>query len=545
MSRRDDEMDPRFREEPIDRYVLEGLPPLSAQPDFLFDRPELHYPAQLNAAAELLASAPPGRVLFHTPARRWTYGEIDALSSRIARVLVEAGLVTGGRVLLRGRTTAMLAASWFGVLKAGGVVVATMPLLRQRELAVIVDKARADLAVCEADLLDELAPVCSTVLTFTPEGDGDEELDRRVRGVTGVFATVATAAEDAALLAFTSGTTGTPKATVHFHRDILAIADCFPRSILGVRPDDLFLSSAPLAFTFGLGAHIIFPARYGAASILLPVATPEFLGEAIASRGPTILMTAPTAYRALLKHARRDEWASLRRCVSAGEHLPAATFDAWLSTTGHKLIDGIGATEMLHIFIASPPDAIRRGSTGQAVPGYVATILDDNGDEAAPNVPGRLAVRGPTGCRYLADARQANYVANGWNITGDTYHRDEDGYFWYHGRSDDMIVASGYNIGGPEVEEALLLHPAVRECAVVGSPDGERGMVVKAFVCLADDRAADEKLVRELQDFVKATIAPFKYPRRIEFVDALPRNESGKLQRFVLRDRELDRERAS
>ncbi|GIL39677.1 AMP-binding protein [Roseiterribacter gracilis] len=521
-----------------DRYVLDGLPPPSAQPDFLFDRPELQYPAQLNAAAELLGHTPADRVLFHTPARRWTYGEIDALSSRIARVLVEAGLVTGGRVLLRGRTTAMLAACWFGVLKAGGVVVATMPLLRNRELSVIADKARADLALCEEDLRSELDGVCKTILTFTAEGDGNAELDRRARDVPGGFATVATAADDPALLAFTSGTTGAPKATVHLHRDILAIADCFPRSILNVQPDDLFLSSAPLAFTFGLGAHVIFPARYGAASILLPSAAPELLGDAIATMNPTILMTAPTAYRALLKHARRADWTSLRACVSAGEHLPVATFDAWLEATGHSLIDGIGATEMLHIFISAAPGKIRRGATGLAVPGYVATILDDDGNELPPDTPGRLAVRGPTGCRYLDDARQANYVANGWNITGDTYHRDADGYFWYHGRSDDMIVASGYNIGGPEVEEALLLHPAVRECAVVGSPDGERGMVVKAFVCLADDRPRDEALVRELQDFVKATIAPFKYPRRIEFLDALPRNESGKLQRFVLRDRE-------
>jgi 2-aminobenzoate-CoA ligase len=526
---------------PIDRTIVDGLPPRDAQPLFLFDLPELHYPARLNAAVELLQGGRGERILFRTAERDWRYGEIDELSNRIANVLVESGLVRGNRVLLRGRTTPMIAAAWFAVLKAGGVVVATMPLLRARELAAIVEKGRIDLALCEADLTGEMAGICRTMLAFTPHGAGEADLDRRAAAASPDFVPVLAEAEEPALLAFTSGTTGAPKATVHGHRDILAIADCFPRSILGVQPDDIFLCSAPLAFTFGLGGHLVFPARYGASAVLLPAGTPELFGDAMATFRPTIVMTAPTAYRVLSTHARRSEWTALRRCVSAGEHLPVAIFDAWKEATGHTMVNGIGATEMLHIFISATPEEARRGSTGKPVPGYVATILDDDDNEVPVGTPGRLAVRGPTGCRYFDDARQAKYVVNGWNVTGDIYHRDEDGYFWYHSRNDDMIVSAGYNIAGPEVEEALLQHPAVRECAVIGAPDGDRGMVVKAFVCLAAGNTGSDRLVRELQDFVKATIAPFKYPRRIEFLDALPRNESGKLQRFVLRKRELER----
>jgi len=355
------------------------------------------------------------------------------------------------------------------------------------------------------------------------------------------FVNADTASDDVALIAFTSGTTGKPKGTMHFHRDVLAICDAFPHAHLGTTPDDIFCGTPPLAFTFGLGALLLFPLRAGATALLLEAASPEALLGAIAEHRATICSAAPTAYRAMAPLAPRFDLSSLRACVSAGETLPVATRKLWEDATGLRLIDGIGATEMLHIFIAASGDDIRPGATGKPVPGYVAAILDDDGKPLGPGTVGRLAVKGPTGCRYLADPGQRQYVTNGWNLTGDAYLVDEDGYYWFQARTDDMIISSGYNIAGPEVEGALLAHSAVAECAVVGAPDSERGHIVKAFVVLHEGNARDERMVRELQDHVKATIAPYKYPRAIEFVDALPRTETGKLQRFKLRQTELAR----
>jgi 2-aminobenzoate-CoA ligase len=523
-----------------DRFVEERLPPLEMQPEFLFTLPELQYPKQLNAAFELVDRAvlegDADRIAVIDGDERRTYGWLSDTASRIARLLrEEEGLVPGNRVFLRGANGAMLYACWLGVLKAGGVVVTTMPLLRPLEIAIILDCARISHAIVDTAGIEHFsmaiegrrAPLRS-ILSF---GEGGT-LEGRLANVDVGFAPYASRSDEPALIAFTSGTTGRPKGCIHFHRDILAVADTFAAQIVKPCRDDVFLTSAPIAFTFGLGASVIFPFRTRAASVTLGRATPAALLDTIERHGVTLLFTAPTAYKEMLGQLSAHDISTLRVCVSAGEHLPQATWERWHAATGIKVIDGIGATEMMHIFISAAADAIRPGATGRPVPGFRACVLDAEGRPQSVG-QGRLAVKGPTGCRYLDDPRQANYVHDGWNVTGDTYQIDADGYFWYVARSDDMIVSSGYNIAAPEVENALLRHHAVRECAVIGVPCEARGQLVKAFVVTDAERS--DALIKELQDHVKQVIAPYKYPRAIEFVDSLPKTATGKLQRYALR----------
>ena len=528
----------------IDTFARDHLPPRDQWPELVFDTAELRYADRLNCVVELLDKAVEAgrgeRTAIRSPSVTLTYGQLLALVNRIARVLSEElALVPGSRVLLRGPNNPMMAACWLAVVKAGCIVVATMPLLRAKELKPIIDKAQCTAALCDASLRDEMelaraqCPGLASTLYFNIDTPGS--LDRLAAGKPERFAAVDTAAEDVCIIAFTSGTTGVPKGTMHFHRDVMAICDCFPRSCLHVGADDIFCGTPPLAFTFGLGGLLLFPLRFGASTLLLEKLTPTGLLSAIEQYRATICFTAPTFYRQMAGVAFDYDIASLAKCVSAGEALPLPTRELWEKETGLRLIDGIGATEMLHIFISAAGLDIRPGATGKPIPGYSACVLDDQGNLAPAGVVGRLAVKGPTGCRYLADERQKNYVQRGWNLTGDAYLMDEDGYFWYQARTDDMIISAGYNIAGPEVESALLLHPAVAECGVVGAPDAERGQIVKAFVVLKKDLVPEPQLARELQEFVKQTIAPYKYPRAVEFLDALPRTETGKLQRFKLR----------
>jgi len=534
----------------VDTFARDNLPPAAEQPEFLFDLPELRFPEQLNCATELLdrhvAEGRGGRVAIRAPGASWTYAELQDHANRIAQVLVhDMGLVPGNRVLLRAPNNPMLAACWFGVVKAGGIAVGTMPLLRAKELKAIVDKAQVTHALCDAALADELreaAAACPTLRRLRHFNyAGPDSLEAAMARHGGSFANVDTAAQDTCLLAFTSGTTGVPKATMHFHRDVMAACACWPPHVLRPRPEDVFIGSPPLAFTFGLGGLLLFPLAAGASTVLLEKAAPPQLLEAIGRFGATVLFTAPTTYRTLAARGIDLRRTPLRKCVSAGEALPASTRALWKEATGIEIIDGIGATEMLHIFISADEAHARPGATGTAVPGYVARVVDDDGRELPPGTVGRLAVKGPTGCRYLADARQRSYVKDGWNYTGDAYLRDADGYFHYHARTDDMIISAGYNIASPEVEDALMAHPAVAECGVIGVADEERGQIVKAYVVLRPDRAAGEATAAELQQFVKQAIAPYKYPRAVEFIDALPRTATGKLQRFRLH--ELHREK--
>jgi len=530
----------------VDTFVRDRLPPPDAQPEFRFNRPELVYPDQLNAAVELLdravAEGEGDRVAVRNDAGSWTYGELKALSDAIAGVLVhEQGLIPGQRVLLRGPNTMMLFASWFAVLKAGGVVVTTMPMLREGEISAILRRAEVSHAIVDARSradYDAAVAEAPAPALLTYNGDlGGGELETRLEGQRGRgFAPVATSRDDPAIIAFTSGTTGQPKGCVHLHRDILACADSFARHVLRPEPGDVHAGSPPIAFTFGLGGLLIFPFRFRGTAVPIERPGTEALLDAVERHGVTTLYTAPTAYKAMLGQLEGRDLGRLKTCVSAGEHLPAATWEAWRERTGLRIVDGIGATEMMHIFISASGDDIRPGATGKVVPGYEACVLDEAGAPLSEGV-GRLAVKGPTGCRYLDDARQADYVQGGWNLTGDTYRLDTDGYFWFVARSDDMIISGGYNIAAPEVEAALYAHPAVVECAVVGAPDPQRGSVVKAFVVPAAGHAPGPELARALQDHVKQRIAPYKYPREVEFVDRLPRTLTGKLQRYVLRDR--------
>jgi 2-aminobenzoate-CoA ligase len=439
-------------------------------------------------------------------------------------------------VLLRGPNNPWLVACWLGVLKAGGVVVTTMPLLRTAELRTLIDLTGPEFALCDHRIAGELLAAAGNLTVLSYGGAGRADLVARAAAKSGEFANIPTAADDVALLAPTSGTTGAPKITMHFHRDVLAVADTFSRHVLRPATADVFTGTPPLAFTFGLGGLVIFPLRAGAATVLTETADPEELAVAIREHGASILFTAPTAYRALLRSGRAGLLKGLRRCVSAGEHLPAPVWREVRDQAGARIIDGIGSTEMLHVFISAADTGIRPGATGRAVPGYRVAVLDEAGCPVPDGTPGRLAVIGPTGCRYLADARQAQYVQHGWNITGDTYVRDGDGYFWYQARSDDMIVSSGYNIAGPEVEQALELHPDVAECAVIGLPDSGRGMIVHAAVVLRPGAVVGDAKARELQDHVKRVLAPYKYPRSIEFRPDLPRTPTGKLQRYRLRE---------
>ena len=525
-----------------DRFVEDRLPPPELLPEFRFDLLDLQYPDRLNAAAELLKGGDPQALAILNEHGRWTYGELDSFSGRIARLLIEDhGLIPGNRVLLRGPNGYTMFAAWLGVLKAGGVVVATMPLLRPGEIATVIDRAQVSHAIVDSRFIGDFRQAFdqthSVKHIINYDGDsGRGELEART-GTLEPLEPADTGRDDPALIAFTSGTTGVPKGCVQFHRDVLAPCDTFARHLIGPKPGDIFMTSAPMAFTFGLGVTLMFPLRFGAAAATIEQASPPAMVDAIAKFGVTHLGTAPTAYKAMLSQPNLDEaLTTLRYCISAGEHLPEATSRAWKERTGIAITDGIGSTEMMHIFISAAGDEVRPGSTGRAVPGYVATLLDANGLSVDEGV-GRLAVRGPTGCRYLDDPRQRDYVQHGWNVTGDTYRRDSDGYFWYLARSDDMIVSSGYNIGAPEVENALLSHPAVAECAVIGVPCPERGQKVKAFVVLSVDAAPSDLLVAELQAHAKKAIAPYKYPREIEFVKSLPRTATGKLRRIELRGR--------
>ena len=514
----------------IDSFTREHLPAACDWPEFCFDSPGLTYPGRLNCAAELLdrnlENGLGDKVAIYSSARNITWSDLRREASRIAHVLVEdMGLVPGNRVLLHGPNSIELIASWYGTILAGGVAVMTMPMLRAGEIAKVIAKGKVSHALFDAALAQPvreaaaLEPGLASAMAAKP--------DR--------FAAADTARDDIALLAFTSGTTGEPKACAHFHSSVLAMADTFGATVLNPDPDEIYLGTPPFAFTFGLGACVVFPARAGLATALPDRPGFEALCETIERFAVTTLFTAPTGYRALMGLWDRFDLSSLRKGVSAAEHLPAATSDAFHALSGIRLIDGIGATEMIHIFISAAGSDIRPGATGKAVPGYQARVVNAAGDPVADGEIGRLAVKGPTGCLYLDDKRQKTYVQKGWNITGDLYRRDEDGYFWYVSRADDLIVSSGYNIAGPEVEQALLLHDAVLECAVVGAADAERGTIVKAFIVLADGHDAHDDLVARLQDHVKASIAPYKYPRAIEFLAALPKTQTGKIQRFKLR----------
>ena len=529
----------------IDTFARDHLPSPQQQPEFLFELPELKFPAQLNCATELLdrhvAEGRGDRVAIRAPGVTWTYRDLKDKADRIAHVLVrEMGLVPGNRVLLRAPNNPMVAACWFAVMKVGAVAVATMPLLRAKELKAIIEIGRVTHALADASLAEDLreaslaSPGLKQIRHFNH--DGPDSLERAMERHPHPFTNVNTAADDTCIFGFTSGTTGVPKATMHFHRDVMASCVCWPPHVLRATPDDVFIGSPPLAFTFGLGGLLLFPLAIGASTVLLDKAGPPQLLDGIKEFGATVLFTAPTSYRTLSARGTELRRTPLRKCVSAGEALPASTRAMWKEATGIEIIDGIGATEMLHIFISADEAHARPGATGTVVPGYRAEVVDDEGRPCAPGVVGKLRVKGPTGCRYLADERQKNYVKDGWNYTGDAYTIDADGYFHYHARTDDMIISAGYNIASPEVEEALMQHPAVAECGVIGVPDAERGQIVKAFVVLRPGQVPGEAMTQALQDFVKSTVAPYKYPRAVQFVDKLPRTQTGKLQRFKLKD---------
>jgi 2-aminobenzoate-CoA ligase len=521
----------------LDPFTRDHLPPAHLWPTIEFTLPELRYPDRLNAAAALIdvpaATFGADRPALRTPdGETWTYGELRQRANQVARVLTEdLGLVPGNRVMLRSPNNPWTVAAWLGVLKAGGVVVATMAALRVRELAPIVERTRPAIALVDPRFIEDVRALGDPALSIMDYG----ELAARAGGKPGEFTNVDTAADDVALLGPTSGSTGVPKITMHFHRDLLSIDHTFGRHVLKLTADDLVACSAPIAFTYGLGALVVFPLRAGACALLTEAATPLQLAELVEEHGVTALATAPTAYKTILREGRERHLAGVRVALSAGEHLPRDTWEQLRDRLGLRVIDGIGATELLHIFISAAGDDIRPGATGRPVPGFRAAILDPDGRELGAGEPGRLAVIGPVGCRYLDDERQHTYVHNGWNVTGDTFVRDEDGHYFYRARTDNMIVSAGYNIAGPEVEAAVDTHPDVVECAVVGRSDSERGTVVCAFVVLRQGVPADAAKAKEIQDHVKRILAPYKYPRDVRFRAALPRNASGKLQHFVLR----------
>ncbi|MGE6783815.1 benzoate-CoA ligase family protein [Ensifer adhaerens] len=529
----------------VDTFTRDHLPPPEEWPEFLFEG--FDYPDHLNAAVELTDAMVAKGFGDHTAlignGRRRTYKELSDWTNRLAHALVENyGVKPGHRVLIRSANNPAMVACWLAATKAGAVVVNTMPMLRSGELAKIVDKAEISLALCDTRLMEEMIACAKDsrylkqVVSFDGTANHDAELDRIALDKSVVFEAVHTGRDDVALLGFTSGTTGIPKATMHFHRDLLAIADGYAREVLGVTPDDVFVGSPPLAFTFGLGGLAIFPLRFGAAATLLEHATPANMVEIIEKYRATISFTAPTAYRAMMKAMDNGaDLSSLRVAISAGETLPGPVFEEWTAKTGKPILDGIGATEMLHIFISNRFEDRKAASTGKPVGGYEARIVNDEMQEVPRGTIGKLAVRGPTGCRYMSDARQRDYVRDGWNLTGDAFYQDEDGFFHFAARSDDMIITAGYNIAGPEVEAALISHPEVAECAVVGAPDADRGQIVEAYVVLISGVSADDATIKRLQDHVKATIAPYKYPRSVKFLDSLPKTATGKIQRFRLR----------
>ncbi|GAB3121088.1 benzoate-CoA ligase family protein [Novispirillum itersonii] len=535
----------------VDTFTRDNLPPLERWPQLDLSREAYQYPEYLNAGVELtdrlVEQGFGDRIALKSDTEAISYRDLSALTNRIAQVLVEdLKVVPGERVLIRSANNPRMVACWLAVMKAGAVAVNTMPLLRAVELTKVVDKAEIRVALCDRRLEEEMhlcaaaSPFLKKVVYFDGTGTGADDLERRLAGKDPAFAPVRTGRDDVALLGFTSGTTGAPKATMHFHRDILIIADGYAQEVLNPQPEDVFIGSPPLAFTFGLGGLVVFPLRFGATACLVEDARPASLLASIQRHQATLVFTAPTAYRVILatlqQQGSTDAVASLRAAVSAGETLPPSICQMWMERTGKPILDGIGATEMLHIFISNRFGEIRPGSTGRAVPGYTAMIVDDAMTPLPPGSVGKLAVRGPTGCRYMADDRQGTYVRDGWNLTGDAFRMDEDGYFWFAARTDDMIVSAGYNIAGPEVEDALLTHPDVAECAVIGVEDEDRGQIVQAHVVLKDGTGAGPEKVRELQDYVKSRIAPYKYPRSIVFTDALPKTATGKIQRFRLRD---------
>ena len=529
-----------------DSFVRDQLPAPEQWPEYRFDRPELQFPAQINAVEYLLDHAVShkgfaGNAMLRSVQRNFTYREAQFVVNRIAAYLIEdCKLISGNRVLLRGPNSMGMALCWLAVVKAGLVAVASMPLLRAKELGEIISKAQPALALCDGQWLAELEAAASNAAkplrTICFNSVGTQDLGQLCAAKSGEFKACPTQATDVAMMAFTSGTTGLPKAAVHLHRDLIAACECWPRHVLKAKSSDIIIGSPPLAFTFGLGGLLLFPMWAGASVYFHDKAyTPEIMVDVINSVGVTISYTAPTFYRQMAAFAKANGIASLRISVSAGEGLPDATRQLWKEATGLEMLDGIGATELFHIFISSAGADVKRGAIGKVVPGYTAKVVDDAGNELPRGQVGKLAVIGPTGCKYLADARQANYVKNGWNYPGDAFLQDDDGYFFYQARADDMIVSAGYNIGGPEVEDCLLKHPAVAECGVIGAPHAERGMIVKAVVVLKAGHVGDEAMVKLLQEHVKASLAPYKYPREIEFRNALPRTETGKLQRFKLR----------
>ncbi len=529
----------------VDTFTRDHLPPPEDWPDFLLEG--FDYPDHLNAAVELTDAMVAKGFGDHTAlignGRRRTYKELSDWTNRLAHALVENyGVRPGNRVLIRSANNPAMVACWLAATKAGAVVVNTMPMLRAGELTKIIDKAEISLALCDTRLMDEMIACAKDscylkqVVSFDGTANHDAELDRIALDKSVLFEAVHTGRDDVALLGFTSGTTGIPKATMHFHRDLMMIADGYASEVLGVTPDDIFVGSPPLAFTFGLGGLAIFPLRFGAAATLLEHATPANMVEIIEKYKATISFTAPTAYRAMMKAMDNGaDLSSLRVAISAGETLPGPVFEEWTNKTGKPILDGIGATEMLHIFISNRFEDRKAASTGKPVGGYEARIVNDEMQEVPRGTIGKLAVRGPTGCRYMADPRQRDYVRDGWNLTGDAFYQDEDDFFHFAARSDDMIITAGYNIAGPEVEAALISHPEVVECAVVGAPDAERGEIVEAYVVLSAGVSADEATIKRLQDHVKATIAPYKYPRSVKFLDSLPKTATGKIQRFRLR----------
>ncbi len=528
----------------VDTFANDNLPPRAQWPDLIYTIPEVQYPDHLNCTRELLDNwierGHGDHPAIFAADGMLTYRQLQEKVDQVAHVLTnDLGLVPGNRVLLRSANNSMMAICWLAVAKAGLIVVATMPLLREKELVDIIDKAQVSAAICDKRLAAELqaaqarCPVLRQISYFddpSPAG-----LEARMTAWHTPFSPVDTAADDTVLIAFTSGSTGKPKAAMHFHRDIMAASDCFPKSIVHLAADDINIGTPPLAFTYGVGGLLLFPLRVGGAVVLLEKLTPESMLQAIQEYRATTAWSSPLFYRQMAPHVPKFDLSTLKQSVSAGEALPPSTRKMWRAATGSEIIDGIGATEMLHIFIAAAGADIRSGATGKPVPGYQARIFDEQDNPLPPGKVGRLGVKGPTGCRYLADERQRSYVHNGWNLTGDAYLQDEDGYFWFQARTDDIILAAGYNVAGPEVESALLEHPAVAECAVVGAPDPERITIVKAFVVLKPGYNGDETMAKTLQEFVKQHIAPYKYPRAIEFCDKLPRADTGKIQRYKLR----------